>query len=77
MMVHATSYTGALLSALASGPKTNAELVEVIDEIPQYVSRTMAKLRERGLALNRNAGQKKALYEITPLGRALLERAAA
>lgn len=54
-----------LLDALRDGPKTGAQLAEVIDDITPYVSRTMAKLRDRGLAHNLRAGMGgRALYAL-------------
>lgn len=62
-----------LLDALSQGPKTNAELCDVINEIGVLLARTMAKLIKDGLAVNRMRGRAKALYAITPAGRAVLD----
>ena len=57
-----------ILAELAHGPRSNAELCEVADEIPSYLSRTMAKLREQGRVQNvaavRGRGSR-AVYALT------------
>lgn len=61
---------GRFLTALLDGPKTNAELQAVFDELPVEVSQYMAKLRKAGLVENTAVGQPKALYDLTDAGRA-------
>lgn len=66
--------TRLILTSLSDGPKSGAELAEVLDDITPCVARTMANLRIRsGFVRNRNAGHGgKALYELTDAGRAAL-----
>ena len=62
-----------ILNALGEGPKSNRELCELADEIPSYLSRTMAKLQHRGLVVNvapsRGRGRP-ALYALASQARA-------
>ena len=66
--------TRLILMALSDGPKSGAELAEVLDDITPCVARTMANLRHRsGFVQNRYAGTgRKALYELSDAGRAAL-----
>ena len=63
------------LTLLLDGPKTGAQIAEAIDEITPYVARMMARQRHLGRVTNLRVGTNKALYEITPSGRAALNQA--
>lgn len=62
-----------ILRTLLDRPLTARELADEVDDIPAYIARTMAKLRERGLILNASGSAGRgstALYDLTPYGRA-------
>lgn len=51
-----------VLAALATGPKANAQLCDVLDEIGPYVARTMNVLIRQGRVRNAARGRRVALY---------------
>lgn len=74
-MIRPNTKRRAILEALAERPHSALELAEITDDIPATVARTMAKLRERGWAINGadKAGRgSRASYQITAAGRAVI-----